>query len=113
MRSRLQRNGAVRDVGSSVCETSFETKVFNGKCGGFGERYQSGQLGRAVNPLSFDFGGSNPPLSTSQQPGRGRTCINKFCAGVAQLARASAFQAEGREFESRLPLQEGWDRSPT
>ncbi len=25
-------------------------------------------------------------------------------AGVAQLARASAFQAEGREFESRLPL---------
>ena len=28
---------------------------------------------------------------------------NKF-AGVAQLARASAFQAEGRGFESRLPL---------
>ena len=27
-----------------------------------------------------------------------------FYAGVAQLARASAFQAEGREFESRLPL---------
>ena len=26
-------------------------------------------------------------------------------AGVAQLARASAFQAEGREFESRRPLQ--------
>src|SRR5690606_6245483 len=26
------------------------------------------------------------------------------CAGVAQLARASAFQAEGRGFESRLPL---------
>jgi hypothetical protein len=26
-------------------------------------------------------------------------------AGVAQLARASAFQAEGRGFESRLPLQ--------
>ena len=25
-------------------------------------------------------------------------------AGVAQLARASAFQAEGRGFESRLPL---------
>ena len=25
-------------------------------------------------------------------------------AGVAQLARASAFQAEGREFESRFPL---------
>ena len=27
-----------------------------------------------------------------------------FNAGVAQLARASAFQAEGRGFESRLPL---------
>ena len=27
-------------------------------------------------------------------------------AGVAQLVRASAFQAEGREFESRLPLHE-------
>jgi hypothetical protein len=28
----------------------------------------------------------------------------KDFAGVAQLARASAFQAEGRGFESRLPL---------
>ena len=28
-------------------------------------------------------------------------------AGVAQLARASAFQAEGRGFESRLPLGNG------
>ena len=28
-----------------------------------------------------------------------------FYAGVAQLARASAFQADCREFESRLPLQ--------
>ena len=29
---------------------------------------------------------------------------NLVGAGVAQLARASAFQAEGREFEPRLPL---------
>ena len=29
---------------------------------------------------------------------------NAVLAGVAQLARASAFQAEGRGFESRLPL---------
>ena len=29
---------------------------------------------------------------------------NAYKAGVAQLARASAFQAEGRGFESRLPL---------
>ena len=28
----------------------------------------------------------------------------KLYAGVAQLARASAFQADCREFESRLPL---------
>jgi hypothetical protein len=34
-------------------------------------------------------------------------CSFKICfelAGVAQLARASAFQAEGRGFESRFPL---------
>jgi hypothetical protein len=28
-----------------------------------------------------------------------------YWAGIAQLARASAFQAEGRGFESRFPLQ--------
>ena len=28
----------------------------------------------------------------------------EFHAGIAQLARASAFQAEGRGFESRFPL---------
>ena len=42
------------------------------------------------------FGGSNPPLPTTLANGRR--------AGVAQLARASAFQAEGRGFESRFPL---------
>ena len=42
----------------------------------------------------YVFGGSNPPLTT----------IVIYDAGVAQLARASAFQAEGRGFESRLPL---------
>ncbi len=30
--------------------------------------------------------------------------VAKALAGVAQLVRASAFQAEGRGFESRLPL---------
>ena len=30
--------------------------------------------------------------------------FTKSDAGVAQLARASAFQADCREFESRLPL---------
>ncbi len=31
--------------------------------------------------------------------------VEAHIAGVAQLARASAFQAEGRGFESRLPLK--------
>ena len=30
--------------------------------------------------------------------------VATFNAGIAQLARASAFQAEGRGFESRFPL---------
>ena len=36
---------------------------------------------------------------------RFESCPPHFYAGVAQLARASAFQAEGRGFESRLPLK--------
>ncbi len=49
-------------------------------------------MGRAVNPLAQAFEGSNPPLPNLRD------------AGVAQLARAIAFQAIGRGFESRLPL---------
>ena len=37
---------------------------------------------------------------------RFESCPPQKYAGVAQLARASAFQAEGRGFESRLPLSE-------
>ncbi len=33
-----------------------------------------------------------------------RLRLSLMSAGVAQLARASAFQAEGRGFESRFPL---------
>jgi hypothetical protein len=44
----------------------------------------------------YTFAGSNPALPT---------IFDVFLAGVAQLARASAFQAEGRGFESRLPLK--------
>ena len=43
--------------------------------------------------VGYAFEGSNPSLPTEQG-----------IAGVAQLARASAFQAEGRGFESRFPL---------
>ncbi len=56
-------------------------------------RYSSGQRGQTVNLLVFTFEGSNPSLTT--------TITN---AGIAQLARASAFQAEGRRFESGFPL---------
>ncbi len=55
-------------------------------------KYQSGQMGQTVNLLAYAFGGSNPSLPT-------RDC------GSSSVDRASAFQAEGREFEPRLPLQ--------
>ena len=46
---------------------------------------------QTVNLTAQAYGGSNPSIPRKH-------------AGVAQLARASAFQAEGREFESRFPL---------
>ena len=77
--------------------------------------YRSGQTGQTVNLLANAFVGSNPtPTMASPHPRLfGNTKLTerrlKFSgrhAGVAQLARASAFQAEGRGFESRLPLCE-------
>ena len=56
-------------------------------------KYQSGQMGQTVNLLAYAFGGSNPSLPT------------KNC-GSSSVDRALAFQAEGRGFESRLPLLE-------
>ncbi len=70
------------------------------------------------------FGGSNPPLSTIKGEPFGerlavqilrelensgtrnlKTVFNGSArAGIAQLARARAFQARGRGFESRFPL---------
>ena len=49
------------------------------------------------------FGGSNPPPTTCTTLTDNEKKKSR-AAGVAQLARASAFQAEGRGFESRLPL---------
>ena len=46
---------------------------------------------QTVNLTAQAYGGSNPSIPRKH-------------AGVAQLARASAFQAEGRGFESRFPL---------
>jgi hypothetical protein len=47
-------------------------------------------MGRAVNPQRQRFGGSNPSLPIS--------------SGNSSVGRASAFQAVGRGFESRFPL---------
>ena len=56
-------------------------------------RFPSGQRGRTVNPLA--------------QPSQVQILLSppKPTAGIAQLARATAFQAVGCGFESRFPLQ--------
>ena len=61
-------------------------------------KYQSGQMGQTVNLLAYAFGGSNPSLPTQL------TC------GSSSVDRALAFQAEGRGFESRLPLSRKSDK---
>ena len=58
-------------------------------------RYQSGQLGQTVNLLAYAFVGSNPALPTF---------FLELNCGSSSVGRASAFQAEGRGFEPRLPL---------
>ena len=57
-------------------------------------RFQSGQMGRAVNPLRKRFGGSNPSLPMRR--------------GNSSVGRAAAFQAVSRGFESRFPLDYGY-----
>ncbi len=63
-------------------------------------RFPSGQREQTVNLSAKAFGGSNPPLPIA-------VLGVVTWAGIAQLARASAFQAEGRGFESRFPLFRG------
>ena len=58
--------------------------------------FQSGQMGQTVNLLSFDFGGSNPSAPTL------KGC---FYCGNSSVDRALAFQAGGRGFEPRFPLE--------
>ena len=58
--------------------------------------YQSGQMGQTVNLLAYAFGGSNPSSPTTKVENCGSSSVD----------RALAFQAEGRGFEPRLPLQE-------
>ena len=67
-------------------------------CSGAGE-VPEWPKGTDCKSVGDAFGGSNPPLPTT---------VLQRGAGIAQLARASAFQAEGRGFESRFPLQFFW-----
>jgi hypothetical protein len=82
--------------------------------------YRSGQTGQTVNLLAYAFVGSNPTPTMAPWARCDRRAerwaegaevwkvgFQGSAAGVAQLARASAFQAEGRGFESRLPLPAG------
>ena len=57
-------------------------------------KYQSGQMGQTVNLLAYAFGGSNPSLPTT---------LKRVC-GSSSVDRALAFQAGGRGFEPRFPL---------
>jgi hypothetical protein len=66
------------------------------------EGYPSGQRGQAVNLLAYAYGGSNPPPS-SEAFGR---LVSPSFRGNSSVGRASAFQAEGREFEPRFPLHD-------
>ncbi len=59
-------------------------------------------MGQTVNLLVDTFGGSNPSSPTNFGEAFGADSEN---CGSSSVDRASAFQAEGREFEPRLPLQ--------
>ncbi len=70
----------------------------------------SGQWGRAVNPLTQVFEGSNPSPSTTSFGRKSfsrlwRECRFWLLGGSSSVGRALAFQAKGRGFESRFPLQ--------
>jgi hypothetical protein len=78
-----------RGEGCGVVGVSPCFRLFSYLCGPPGS-CRSGQTGLTVNQVALAYGGSNPPLPTR---------------GSSSAGRASAFQAEGRGFESRLPLR--------
>jgi hypothetical protein len=84
-----------------------------------GGRCPSGQREQTVNLPAYAYGGSNPPLPTggterlgqklSQRNGGGFSPARPAGkGGNSSVGRASAFQAEGRGFESRFPLYPVW-----
>ncbi len=96
----------------------------------FSEGCPSGQREQAVNLPAYAYGGSNPPPSTGSNAGRDRGRLVgridrladdsgwRYSAppfrGSSSVGRASAFQAERRGFESRLPLRSPWiNRQPS
>ncbi len=110
--------GQTFDVGQRVRTLFFRPNEFLEGC-------PSGQWERAVNPPAYAYGGSNPPPSTNQQetPIDASGSVNRsgwqagsdsaigrapFC-GSSSVGRASAFQAERRGFESRLPLRSQYE----
>ena len=81
-------------------ERSSAERLFRERKGGVPKRSN----GADCKSAGIAFGGSNPPPTTAGRTGAFGLPTESE-AGVAQLARASAFQAEGRGFESRLPLK--------
>jgi hypothetical protein len=61
-------------------------------------RFQSGQMGRTVNPLSFDFRGSNPLLPTSVI-----NCNYKFFGKNRPGQKPGRLQAEVAQLVERQP----------
>lgn len=72
-------------------------------------------MDQTVTLLSYDFAGSNPALPTfftkNLQVQKKVLNLHTVCqqtqkCGSSSVGRASAFQAECREFDPRLPLKE-------
>jgi hypothetical protein len=79
-------------------------------------RCPSGQREQTVNLPAYAYGGSNPPLPIGGAERLGQKLSQGSAGGFnparpagkggnSSVGRASAFQAEGRGFESRFPLQ--------
>ena len=72
-------------------------------------------MGQTVNLLAYAYGGSNPSLPTIYLKAEMlctmafkqhlRSFFKSSISGSSSVGRASAFQAEGRGFEPRLPLK--------
>src|SRR3712207_3262475 len=67
-------------------------------------------MGLTVTQLAYAFGGSNPSLPTSVRYVIDSRSLT-YC-GSSSVDRALAFQAKGRGFEPRLPLQRSKASTP-